>query len=177
MTLKYFNRNVSTLDDRNIGYIVKETKNQIVVFGKGNKRYDIPVWKIKTVNNNVLIDMDMQAIEDSYTMDRNAPLPSSSNDGSPTWQSISNTNLDEYEEKYITSLVNKSVKTKQEEHVGYVLKEEAEKIIIISNDDKENIRYEIPESKIFTVGLDVMLDVDITSLAMYKVDQNTSLLQ
>lgn len=112
----------------------------------------------------------MQAIEDSDTMDKNAPFSSSSNDGSPTWQSISNLNLDKYEEKYTTSLVNKSVKTKQEVDVGYGLKETAKKIIIINNDDKENMLYEIPKSKIFTVGLNVLLDFDFTSLAMYKID-------
>ncbi|MDX1372579.1 MAG: hypothetical protein R3321_08910, partial [Nitrososphaeraceae archaeon] len=33
------------------------------------------------------------------------------------------------------------------------LKESAEKIIIIYNDDKKNILYEVPKSKIFTGGL------------------------
>ena len=44
---KYFNRNVCALDDLNVGYVAKETKYQIVVFGEKNKRYGIPVEKIK----------------------------------------------------------------------------------------------------------------------------------
>ena len=31
---KYFNRNVLALDDLNVGYVAKETKHQIVVFGE-----------------------------------------------------------------------------------------------------------------------------------------------
>ena len=41
---KYFNRNVLALDYPYIGYVVQETIDQIVVFGEGNKRYDIPLW-------------------------------------------------------------------------------------------------------------------------------------
>jgi hypothetical protein len=38
---KYFYRNVLALDHRYISHFVQETYDQIVVFGKGNKRYDI----------------------------------------------------------------------------------------------------------------------------------------
>jgi hypothetical protein len=43
---KYFNRNVLALDYPHIGYVAQETYDQIVVFGDGNKRYDIPLSEI-----------------------------------------------------------------------------------------------------------------------------------
>lgn len=171
--VKYFNRNVSSLDYMDIGHVVKETKNQIVVFGKRNKRYDIPVWKIKVVNNDILIDMNLQEIEDSYTIDRDAPLPTSSNERSRSWQSITNPNLYQYERKYYyNSLVNKSVKTRNDHYIGYVFKETDEQIIIIDN--KENIKYDVAKSKIVDVGINVIVDIDTTSIMLYKIDHNTS---
>ena len=50
---KYFNRNVLALDYPYIGYVAQETYDQIVVFGEGNKRYDIPLSEIKFVSKNV----------------------------------------------------------------------------------------------------------------------------
>lgn len=171
--VKYVNRNVSSLDYMDIGHVVKETKNQIVVFGKRNKRYDIPVWKIKIVNNDILIDMNLQEIEDSYTIDKDAPLPTSSNESSISWQSITNPNLYQYEGKYYyNSLVNKMVKTRNDHYIGYVFKETDEQIIIIDN--KENVKYEIAKSKIVDVGINIIIDIDTTSIMIYKIDHNTS---
>jgi hypothetical protein len=40
---KYFNRGVKTLDDPDVGFVVRETPDKIVVFGGKNTRYDVPI--------------------------------------------------------------------------------------------------------------------------------------
>ena len=52
---KYFNRGVKTLDNPDIGHVVRETPDKIIVFGEKGKRYDIPISEIKQVGANVLI--------------------------------------------------------------------------------------------------------------------------
>jgi hypothetical protein len=39
---KYFNR-VKALDAADIGHIVRETPDKIIVFGGGDERYNIPI--------------------------------------------------------------------------------------------------------------------------------------
>ncbi|MGD1838937.1 MAG: hypothetical protein ACPKPY_12880 [Nitrososphaeraceae archaeon] len=171
---KYFNRNVCALDDLNVGYVAKETKHQIVVFGEKNKRYDIPVEKIKMVSKNVLVDMKIYQIEKNYEIERNAPLPSSITEGSPQWHGITNAKLATYEGKYPNSLFNKGVRAKNEDHIGHVFKETGDKIIVFGD---ENTRYDIPKSKILAVDMNVIIDMDFPLLIMYKMDKNTSLPQ
>ena len=141
---------------------------------KKNKRYDIPVEKIKMVSKNVLIDMKIQQIEDNYSIERDAPLPSSIIEGSPHWHGITNTKLATYEGKYPDALFNKGVRAKNEDHIGHVLKETDDKIIIFGDDDQ---RYDIPKSKILAVGMNVIIDMDFPLLRMYQVNKNTSLSQ
>ena len=38
---KYFNKGVKALDSPHIGHVVRETDDEIVVFGGGDDRYDI----------------------------------------------------------------------------------------------------------------------------------------
>ena len=38
---KYFNKGVKALDTADIGHVVRETPDKIVVFGGGNERYEI----------------------------------------------------------------------------------------------------------------------------------------
>ena len=118
--------------------------------------------------------MNIQQIEDNYAIDRNAPLPSSIIEGSPNWHGITKTKLATYEGKYPNSLFNKGVRAKNEDHVGHVFKETDDKIIVFGDDNK---RYDIPKSKILTVGMNVIIDMDFPLLMMYQVDKNTSLPQ
>jgi hypothetical protein len=53
---------------------MKETDNNIVVFGDHNYRYDIPKSKIIAIGRNVILDMDFPEIF-NYKVDRDAPLP------------------------------------------------------------------------------------------------------
>jgi hypothetical protein len=43
---KYFNKGVKTLGQPNIGFVVRETPDKIVIFGEGNNRFDIPKSEI-----------------------------------------------------------------------------------------------------------------------------------
>ena len=63
---KYFNRNVLSLEHPYIGHIIQETYDQIVVFGVGNKRYDIPLSEIKFVSKNILVRLNSVQIEQKY---------------------------------------------------------------------------------------------------------------
>jgi hypothetical protein len=38
---KYFNTGVKSLDDPDLGHLIRETLDKIMVFGKQNRRYDI----------------------------------------------------------------------------------------------------------------------------------------
>ena len=52
---RYFNRGVKTLDNPDIGYVVRETPDKIVVFGYGNQRFDIPKSEILAVGRSFFI--------------------------------------------------------------------------------------------------------------------------
>ncbi len=55
---KYFNKGVKALDSPYVGYVVRQTKDKIVVFGEGDDRYDIPKSAIRfAAAKNVLIDL------------------------------------------------------------------------------------------------------------------------
>jgi hypothetical protein len=60
---KYFNKGVKALDFPDIGYVVRETPDKIVIFGGKHERYDIiPISEIQHVVGNVLISLTLKAI-------------------------------------------------------------------------------------------------------------------
>ena len=71
---KYFNKGVKALDEPNLGYVVRETPDKIVVFGVNNKRFDIPKSEIYQVGMNVIIKIDFPEIF-KYEVPKEAPLP------------------------------------------------------------------------------------------------------
>ena len=73
---KYFNKGVKILDDPDIGFVVRETPDKIVVFGEKNKRYDVPISKIQQVGANVLLGLKSSELQ-KYSVPRDAPLPTS----------------------------------------------------------------------------------------------------
>jgi sporulation protein YlmC with PRC-barrel domain len=77
-----------------------------------------------------------------------------------------------YEGKYPRSLFNKGVRAKNEDHVGHVMKETDDKIVVFGDHD---YRYDIPKSKIIAVGRNVILDMDFPEIFKYKVDMNAPL--
>ena len=54
-----FSRGVRILNEDFVGFVVKETKDRMVVFGDNDQRFDIPKSKIKEVGSNVILNMDI----------------------------------------------------------------------------------------------------------------------
>ncbi len=63
------------MDSPNIGQVVRETSDKIVVFGEGDDKYDIPKDKIRFAAANVLIDLPFHEIVNNYKASREEPLP------------------------------------------------------------------------------------------------------
>jgi class 3 adenylate cyclase/sporulation protein YlmC with PRC-barrel domain len=170
-TGKYFNRGVMALDSPYLGHVVRETYDKIVVFGEGNDRYDIPKSKIQTTGRNVLIGLYLSEIAKRYKVNRQEPLPTTL--PIEHWTQGKNLDLATYERKYPKSLFNKGVRVLNEDHVGHVMKETDNKIVIFG---EYNYRFDVPKSKIKEVGRNVILNMDFPELAgKYKVDRNAQL--
>jgi sporulation protein YlmC with PRC-barrel domain len=166
---KYFNRGVKALDNPDIGHVVRETPDKIVVFGGKDQRYDIPLSEINQVGGNVLINLKFQEIKKKFWVNRNDPLPTSRRD---PWGSDNQVDLAAYEGKYPNSLFNKGVRTENEDHVGHVMKETPDKIIVFGYGDE---RFDIPKSEIIAVGRNVILSKNFPELFAYRVDMNSPL--
>jgi len=166
---KYFNKGVKTLDNPNIGFVVRETPDKIVIFGEKNGRYDVPISKIQQVGANVLLGLDSSELRE-YSISRDAPLPTSKKD--PWEKDDSVVDLSSYEGKYPNTLFNKGVRAKNEDHVGHVMKETNDKIVIFG---EGNNRFDISKSEIYQVGMNVILKIDFPEIFKYRVDKNSPL--
>ena len=142
--------------------------DKIVVFDDGKIRYDIPISEIRTTGKNALIGLNLQDIENK--IDRDAPLPT----GRPTipWTLSYNVDLASYEGKYPNSLFNKGVRAHNEDHVGHMMKETDDKIVVFGHGDN---RFDIPKSRIIAVGRNVIVDMDFLEIFDYKIDRNAPL--
>ena len=170
-TGKYFNRGVMALDSPYLGHVVRETYDKIVVFGEGNDRYDIPKSEIQTTCRNVLIGLNLSEIAKRYKVNRQEPLPTTV--PLEHWTQGENIDLATYERKYPKSLFNKGVRVLNEDHVGHVMRETDDKIVIFGD---SNYRFDVPKSKIKEVGRNVILNLEFPELASkYKVDRNALL--
>jgi len=167
---KYFNRAVIGLDAPHIGYVVRETDDKIVVFGDGKERYDIPLSEIQTVSKNVLVGLNFEEIRRKYTVDRDAPLPTSK--FVDPWGADGTMDLTTYMKKYAKTLFNKGVRLENEDHVGHVMKETDDKIVIFGERD---YRFDVPKSKIIAVGRNIILGMNWDELFTYKADKNSPL--
>ena len=167
---RYFNRGVKSLDNPDVGYVVRETPDKIIVFGGKGNRYDIPISEIGQVGANVLVGLNYSDIVKKYKVDRNAPLPTSRRD--PWTDEKRQVDLAYYEGKYPKSLFNKGVRAQNEDDLGFVVKETNDKIIVFGY---SNDRYDIPKSEIIAVGMNVIIGKDFPELLNYKVDRNAPL--
>ena len=77
-----------------------------------------------------------------------------------------------YEGKYPKSLFNKGVRTEDEEHVGHVVKELGDKVII---DGHYDLRFIVPKDRIIAVGRNVILGMKYSQLFGYQVRRNDPL--
>lgn len=166
---RYFNRGVKTLDNADLGFVVRETPDKVIVFGRKNERYDIPLKEIQQVGGNVLIGLTYSDLQ-RYFVSRDSPLPSGRKD---PWQTDDKqVDLATYEGKYPNSLFNKGVRAKNEDHVGHVMKETPNQIVVFG---EHNRRFDVPKSEIFQVGMNVILKIDYTQLFKYEVGKNSPL--
>jgi sporulation protein YlmC with PRC-barrel domain len=167
---KYFNRGVIALDSPYIGHVIRETEDKIVVFGEKNDRFDIPKSEIQTTGRNVLIGLKLDEISKRYKVKHDDPLPTSA----PVqhWTQGENLDLASYERKYPKGLFNKGVRVLNEDHVGHVMKETDDKIVVFGS---FGYRFDVPKSKIKEVGRNVILNMDINELMSYKMDRDAPL--
>jgi hypothetical protein len=63
---KYFNKGVKAIDAADIGHVVRETPDKIIVFGGGDERYDILISEVQQIGANVLIGLKMYDIVTKY---------------------------------------------------------------------------------------------------------------
>lgn len=166
---KYFNKGVKALDSPHVGHVVRETSDKIVVFGGGDERYDIPKSAIRFAAGNVLVDLPFYEIARKYKVDRKDPLPA---DSAPFVDLPEPVDLATYEGKYPKSLFNKGVRTQDEEHIGHVMKEATDKIVIWGHYDW---RFDVPKSKIIAVGRNVILGMNYPDVFKYRVDRDSPL--
>ena len=161
---KYFNKGVKALDSPHVGHVVRETDDKIVVFGGGDDRYDIPKSQIRFTSGNVLIDLQMDDVAKRYKTSREEPLPTGKATKDP-WTIPENVDLATYERQYPKSLFNKGVRTDNADHIGHVVKETDDKIVVFG----------IPKSEIVAAGRNVIVGIDFPELFKYKVDRNAPL--
>lgn len=166
---KYFNRAVMALDSPHIGHVVRETEDKIFDFGGGDDRYDIPISEIQTTGRNVVVGLNLYEIAKKYKKNHEEPLPASR--PLRPWNQ-KDVDLGTYEKEYPRSLFNKGVRAKNEDHVGHVMRETEDKIVVFGH---FNYRFDIPKSKIMTVGRNLILDVDYPEIFHYKVERDAPL--
>lgn len=168
---RFFNKGVKALDSPHVGHVVRETPDRIVVFGGGDDRYDIPKSEIKFTSGNVLIDLPMYEIAKKYKVSREEPLPTGKPVRDP-WTQPENVDLATYERQYPKSLFNKGVRTNNADHVGHVVKETDDKIVVFGHYD---YRFDIPKSEIVAAGRNVIVGIDFPELLKYRVDRDSPL--
>jgi hypothetical protein len=168
---KYFNKGVKALDSPHVGHVVRETDDKIVVFGGGANRHDIPKSQIRFTSGNVLIDLSMNDVAKRYKISRKEPLPTGKATKDP-WAIPENIDLASYERQYPKSLFNKGVRTDNADHVGHVVKETDDKIVVFGHYD---YRFDIPKSEIVAAGRNVIVGIDFPELLKYKVERNAPL--
>jgi len=64
------------------------------------------------------------------------------------------------------------VRAKNEDHVGHIMKETDDKIVVFGD---SNYRFDIPKSRIIAVGMNVILGMDFPEIFKYQVDKNAPL--
>jgi hypothetical protein len=85
--------------------------------------------------------LPLSEIQSKYRVSRNDPLPTSRKD--PWTSSKDVVDLGTYEGRYPKSLFNKGVRAKNEDHVGHIMKDAGEGIVVFGHSD---YRYDIPKS-------------------------------
>src|ERR671914_1511981 len=169
--MNYDNNNNNNNNNNYNKFRHRDRRGVFVVFGEGDDRYDIPKDKIRFAAANVLIDLPFHEIVKNYKVSREEPLPVDKEHAHPE-DLPEPADLATYEGKYPKSLFNKGVRTQDEEHLGHVMTEAGDKIVVWGH---YNWRFDVPKSKIIAVGRNVILGMDYNEVFKYKVDRNAPL--
>ncbi|SRR5581483_1881159 len=167
----YFYSKVMSLDCPMIGHVIRETEDKIVVFGLGDERYDILKTEIQSDNGvRIMVGLPLYEIARRYKRSRRESLPKSRNDPDASRQISS----EGKKERQMQSLGNKSVVTMDKEHVGHIISETKNKIIVFGH---YMYRFDIPKSEILSIDAKniVILRMRYDSVFRYGVDRNAPL--
>jgi adenylate cyclase len=167
---KYFNKGVKALDAADVGHVVRETTDKIIVFGKKGERFDIPIDEIQQVGANVLIGLHLSDLVVRYKVGLKEPMSPGRKEPWPS--EAVGIDLATYEGKYPTSLFNKGVRAINEDDLGHIMKETNDKIIVFGY---SNTRYDIPKDHIIAVGRNVIVDIDFPEINKYQVERDSPL--
>ncbi len=63
-----FNKKVSLLNEDFVGFMMGKTDTEITIFGDYDQRFDVPISKVREVNNNLILDMEWTEFK-SYSSD------------------------------------------------------------------------------------------------------------
>jgi hypothetical protein len=157
-----------SLNSPYIGHVNEETVDNMVVFEEQNGRSNIPFSEIKSTVRNLLTDLTIKKIS-KYPVKRNGVL----NADDKIDVRHPPTNIDHsLPSKYPNSLFSKGVKILNEEFVGFIMKETKDKIVVFGNYVQ---RFDIPKSKTYEVGVDIILNMNFKEFVTYEVDNYASL--
>ncbi len=53
-----FNKKVSLLNEDFVGFMMGKTDTEITIFGDYDQRFDVPISKVREVNNYLVLDME-----------------------------------------------------------------------------------------------------------------------
>ncbi len=158
-----------SLNSPYIGYTNKETIDNLVVSEEQNGRNNLPFSEVKTAGRNMLTNLIIKKISRKYVVYKNSLsyvddeinaryLPTNIDHGLPS--------------KYPNSLFSKEVKILNEDFVGFIMKETKDKIVVFGNYVQ---RYDIPKSRTYEVGGNIILNMNLEEFVTYEVDNYTSL--
>ena len=152
-----------------LGYENKETIDTLVIYEEQNGRNNIHFSEIKTTPRNLLTDLAIKKMSRKNLVKRN-DLSHVDDEINARYRP---TNIDHgLPSKYPNSLFSKGVKILNEDFVGFIMKETRDKIVVFGNYVQ---RYDIPKSKTYEVGDDIILNMNIKEFVSYEVDNYTSL--
>jgi len=152
-----------------LGYENKETIDTLVIYEEQNGRNNIHFSEIKTTPRNLLTDLTIKKMSRKNLAKRNG-LSYVDAEINARYRS---TNIDHgLPSKYPNSLFSKGVKILNEDFVGFIMKETTDKIVVFGNYVQ---RYDIPKSKTYEVGDNIILNMNIKEFESYEVDNYASL--
>ena len=158
-----------SLNSPYIGYINKVPVGNLVVFEEQNERNGIPSSEIKTTGGNLSIDLAMKELSRKFLVNRNNSL---NIDDIIKIRHLPTDKYKSYRTISLNSLLEKRVKILNEDFVGFIMKETNDKIVVFGNYVQ---RFDVPKSKIYKVGDNVILNLNIVEFLTYEVGNYTSL--